>query len=241
MPTHASQARLDYEALSDLELAACLKRGDAAAVRLVTTRNSQRLYRTAWSILRNPAEAEDAVQEAYMKAIGAVDRFAGRSSLSTWLTRIVINEALSRRRANQRRARRLADGSVLVMEDYRDKLMGGAAAQPSPEAALARRQAAKVLETAIASLPESFRLVFVLRAIEGLSVEETAETLGVLPETVKTRHLRARLRLQKALDPELRTVFDETLAFAGLDCAAMTAAVIRRLGLDPGAPTSGPI
>ena len=228
---HNSQARPDYEALSDLELAACLKARDPAAVRLMTTRNNQRLYRTAWSILRNPAEAEDAVQDAYIKAIGAIDRFAGRASLSTWLTRIVINEALSRRRANERRARRLADGSILVMEDYRDKLMGGAAAQPSPEAALARRQAARVLETAIAGLPENFRVVFVLRAIEGLSVEETAEALGVLPETVKTRLLRARRRLQQALDPELRTVFDETLAFAGVDCAAMTAAVIRRLDL----------
>ena len=228
---HNSPAKPDYEALSDLELAACLRARDPAAVRLVTTRNNQRLYRTAWSILRNPAEAEDAVQDAYIKAIGAIDRFAGRSSLSTWLTRIVINEALSRRRSNERRARRLADGSILVMEDYRDKLMGGAAARPSPEAALARRQAAKVLETAIAGLPESFRLVFVLRAIEGLSVEDTAEALGVLPETVKTRLLRARRRLQQALDPELRTVFDETLAFAGLDCAAMTAAVISRLDL----------
>ena len=228
---HNSQARPDYETLSDLELAACLKARDPAAVRLMTTRNNQRLYRTAWSILRNPAEAEDAVQDAYIKAIGAIDRFAGRASLSTWLTRIVINEALSRRRANERRARRLADGSILVMEDYRDKLMGGAAAQPSPEAALARRQAARVLETAIAGLPENFRVVFVLRAIEGLSVEETAEALGVLPETVKTRLLRARRRLQQALDPELRTVFDETLAFAGVDCAAMTAAVIRRLDL----------
>ena len=228
---HNSQARPDYEALSDLELAACLKARDPAAVRLMTTRNNQRLYRTAWSILRNPAEAEDAVQDAYIKAIGAIDRFAGRASLSTWLTRIVINEALSRRRANERRAKRLADGSILVMEDYRDKLMGGAAAQPSPEAALARRQAARVLETAIAGLPENFRVVFVLRAIEGLSVDETAEALGVLPETVKTRLLRARRRLQQALDPELRTVFDETLAFAGVDCAAMTAAVIRRLDL----------
>ena len=228
---HNSQARPDYEALTDLELAACLKARDPAAVRLVTTRNNQRLYRTAWSILRNPAEAEDAVQDAYIKAIGAIDRFAGRASLSTWLTRIVINEALSRRRANERRARRLADGSILVMEDYRDKLMGGAAARPSPEAALARRQVARVLETAIAGLPETFRVVFVLRAIEGLSVDETAEALDVLPETVKTRLLRARRRLQQALDPELRTVFDETLAFAGVDCAAMTAAVIRRLDL----------
>ncbi len=226
------QARIDYEALSDLELAAALRRRDPAAVRLVTTRNNQRLYRTAWSILRNTAEAEDVVQEAYLKAFGAIDRFGGRSSLSTWLTRIVINEALSRRRTIERRTRRLAEQSITVMEDYRDRLMGGQAAQPSPESALARRQAARLLETAIADLPESFRLVFVLRAIEGVSVEDTAEALGVRPETVKTRLLRARRRLQQALDPELRTVFAETLPFAGLDCAAMTAAVVRRLGLD---------
>jgi RNA polymerase sigma-70 factor (ECF subfamily) len=216
---------------TDAGLVEGLKRRDPAAVRRLTTLYNQRLYRTAWSILRNRAEAEEVLQEAYLKAMQAIGRFESKSALSTWLTRIVINEALGRRRANQRRTSRLLGSPIVVMEDYRDRLMGGTVAQSTPEAALARKEAARLLETAIAGLPEPFRLVFVLRAIEGLSVEETAEALGVRPETVKTRHLRARRRLQQALDPELAAVFGETLAFAGLDCAAMTGRVLAALGL----------
>jgi RNA polymerase sigma-70 factor (ECF subfamily) len=219
------------ETTADAELVQGLIRRDPAAVRRLTTLYNQRLYRTAWSILRNRAEAEEALQEAYLKAFEAIGRFEHKSSLATWLTRIVINEALGRRRAEQRRMKRLSASPIVIMEEYRDRLMGGAAAHRSPEAALARKEAARLLETAIAALPEPFRLVFVLRAIEGLSVEETAEALGVRPETVKTRHLRARRRLQEALDPELAAVFGETLAFAGLDCAAMTERVLARLGL----------
>ena len=94
-------------------------------MRLLTQRNNQRLFRTAWSILKNRAEAEDAVQSAYLRAFLAIDRFEGRSSLSTWLTRITINEALGRARAAERRRRRLDSSSVAVLDDYRDKFMNG--------------------------------------------------------------------------------------------------------------------
>jgi RNA polymerase sigma-70 factor (ECF subfamily) len=216
----------------DAELVEGLRRRDPAAVRRLTTLYNQRLYRAAWSILRNRAEAEEALQEAYLKAMEGIGRFEAKSALSTWLTRIVINEALGRRRAAQRRMARLLGSPIILMEEYRDRLMGGAAAHRSPEAALARKEVARLLEAAVGRLPEPFRLVFVLRAVEGLSVEETAEALGVRPETVKTRYLRARRRLQQELDPELAAVFGETLAFAGLDCAAMTERVIAALGLD---------
>lgn len=221
-----------YEELTDLQLATCVQRREARAVRLVTKRNNQRMYRTAWSILRNRSEAEDAVQEAYARAFNNISTFRGSSSLSTWLTRIVINEALGRKRASVKRAALLNANSVLVMDEYRDKLMGSPGRRNTPEAVLMRKQLAKLLEQAIAQLPESFRTVFVLREIEGLSVEEAAEVLQIRPETIKTRFHRARRRLQKMLDPELRDVLGATFPFAGADCEALTAKVLQRLGLE---------
>jgi RNA polymerase sigma-70 factor, ECF subfamily len=215
----------DYATLSDGELASCIAAKDVAAVRLVTGRNNQRLYRTAWSILKDRSEVEDAVQDGYMKGFAAIGTFAGRSSLSTWLTRIVVNEALSRRTRAQRRSRLLNQESILVLEEYREKLMAGSATQ-SPEKVLMRRQIAKLLEMAIARLPDTFRPVFVLREIEGLSVEDTAEALQIPEETVKTRLFRARRRLQKELDPELCNALSETFPFAGADCEAMTERVL---------------
>jgi RNA polymerase sigma-70 factor, ECF subfamily len=217
----------DQTTLSDLELASRIAARDIAAVRLVTGRNNQRLYRTAWSILKDRSEAEEAVQDGYMKAFNAIKTFVGTSSLSTWLTRIVVNEALDRRRRAQRRSRMLNQESVVVMEEYREKLMAGSASQ-SPEMALMRRQIAKLLEAAIARLPDTFRPVFVLREIEGLSVEDTAEALQIPEETVKTRLFRARRRLQKELDPELCGTLSETFPFAGADCEAMTERVLTK-------------
>jgi RNA polymerase sigma-70 factor (ECF subfamily) len=217
----------DYATLSDSELASRIATRDVAAVRLMTGRNNQRLFRTAWSILKDRSEAEEAVQDGYLKAFDAIGTFAGRSSLSTWLTRIVVNEALSRRKRAQKRSRLLNQESILVLEEYREKLMAGSVTQ-SPEKVLMRRQIAKLLETAIARLPDTFRPVFVLREIEGLSVEDTAEALQIPEETVKTRLFRARRRLQKELDPELCGALSETFPFAGADCEALTSRVITR-------------
>jgi RNA polymerase sigma-70 factor (ECF subfamily) len=217
----------DYATLSDGELASRIAARDVTAVRLVTGRNNRRLFRTAWSILKDRSEAEEAVQDGYLKAFDAIGTFAGRSSLSTWLTRIVVNEALSRRAHAQRRSRLLKQESVLVLEEYREKLMAGSVTQ-SPEKILMRRQIAKLLEMAIARLPDTFRPVFVLREIEGLSVQDTAEALQIPEETVKTRLFRARRRLQKELDPELCGALSETFPFAGVDCEALTSRVITR-------------
>jgi RNA polymerase sigma-70 factor, ECF subfamily len=219
------QKKRDHTTLSDLELASRIAATDVAAVRLVTGRNNQRLYRTAWSILKDRSEAEEAVQDGYIKAFNAIKTFAGSSSLSTWLTRIVVNEALERRRRAQKRSRMLNQESVLVLEEYREKLMAGSHSH-SPEKILMRRQIAKLLEAAIARLPDTFRPVFVLREIEGLSVEDTAEALQIPEKTVKTRLFRARRRLQKELDPELCGVLSETFPFAGADCEAMTERVL---------------
>jgi len=220
-------SRLDYEAMDDVNLARLITARDEQAVRVVTTRNNQRMFRAAWSILKHRADAEDAVQTAYLRAFAAIGDFEGRSSLSTWLTRIVINEALGRRRSANRRRAQLDGSSVTVLDDYREKLMRGSTSGTSPETELARVQVRRLLEEAISALPADFRLVFVLREIEGMTVEATAAALGLKPATVKTRFLRARRRLQEALAPELSAALADSFAFAGGDCEALTERVVQ--------------
>ena len=138
-------ADLRYESRSDLELAAGIARRDAGAVRLVMRRNNQRLFRAAWRILRNREDAEDAVQSAYLKAFAAIKSFAGRSSLSTWLTRIVINNALAHARAARRRRSLLEESEVPILDDYREMLMRGSMSV-SPERAVARGQIRQIVD-----------------------------------------------------------------------------------------------
>jgi RNA polymerase sigma-70 factor (ECF subfamily) len=170
------------------------------------------------------------VQAAYLSGFAKMGTFEGRSALSTWLTRIVVNEALGRRRAERRRRDHLERGGVVVLDAYRETLTRGSAPD-APDVSVAREQIRKLLEQAIADLPDAFRAVFVLREIEGLSSEETAEILAIPIATVKTRLFRGRHRLQEALAPELGTVLNGTFPFAGADCAALTAKVLSRLGL----------
>ena len=220
----------NYKDMSDGEVARLCAARHSGAIRHVITANNQRLFRAAWSILANRAEAEEAVQAAYLAAFTNIDSFEGRSALSTWLTRIVVNEALGHRRAEERRRRQLEQEGVAVLDEYRETLMRGSAAE-NPDAALAREQIRKLLEQAVADLPDTFRSVFVLRDVEGLSGEETAEALGVPVATVKTRLFRARHRLQQMLAPEMSSVLSGTFPFAGNDCAALTERVLAQLGL----------
>lgn len=220
-----AQGRISPGALSERALARRCADHDEAALRQLIGTNNQRLFRAAWSVLKDRHEAEEAVQAAYLKAVGAIGEFEGRSSLSTWLTRIVVNEALGRLRSGRRRRAALEVQGVAVLDRYRETLMRGS--EPAaPDATLAREQLRRLLEQAIADLPGSFRSVFVLREVEGLSVEETAEALAIPAATVKTRLHRARARLQQALDPEIRGALDGAFPFAGADCAAMTEQVL---------------
>jgi RNA polymerase sigma-70 factor (ECF subfamily) len=216
---------LDFAAVADVELARCCAAGDADAVRYLVSSNNQRLFRSAWSILKNRQEAEDVLQSCYANALAAIGTFEGRSSLATWLTRIAINEALARKRAQERRSKHLKMEGVEVLETYREQLAKGSHA-PSPEAETAREQLRAMLERAIGDLPEKFRTVFVLHEIEGASVEEAAETLDIPAGTVKTRLMRARRKLQKALAPEVRNALSGTFPFAGADCARLTEKVV---------------
>jgi RNA polymerase sigma-70 factor (ECF subfamily) len=224
----SARPQIDYSTLDDLQLARLCGNHDRAASRQVITANNQRLFRTAWSILKDRSEAEEAVQAGYIKAFAAIDAYEGRSSLSTWLTRIVINEALARLRAQRRRAQILEDEGVALLDTYRDRI-AQASAEPQPDATLAREQLRLLIERAVADLPHPFRSVFVLREVEGLSVEETAHVLDMPQATVKTRLHRARARLQKALAPEVRGALTGSFPFAGADCAALTERVLALL------------
>lgn len=216
--------------LTDTELARRCAERDPEAFRHVIATNNQRLFRTAWSILKHRSEAEEAVQAAYMLGFAKIGSFEGRSSLSTWLTRIVINEALGRKRAEERRRRSFEEEGIAVLDAYRENLMRGSETE-SPEAAMAREQIRRLLEKAVGELPEAFRTVFVLREVEGLSSEETAEILDVPVATVKTRLHRGRRRLHDMLAPEMSDLLSGAFPFAGADCEAMAARVLKEFGL----------
>ena len=220
----------DCRQLSDMELARLCSERDAHAIRFLVACNNQRLFRTAWSILKNRSEAEEAVQSAYMSALAGLASFEGRSSLSTWLTRVVVNEALGRRRAEERRRSHLEQEGVAVLDAYRENLMRGSESE-SPEATIAREQVRKLLEQAVGNLPDAFRTVFVLREVEGLTSEETAEILQIPVATVKTRLHRGRRRLHAMLAPEVSDLLSGTFPFAGADCAAMAERVLSSLDL----------
>lgn len=195
-------AYLHSDNRSDLELAARIVRRDVGAVRLVMQRNDQRLFHVAWRILKNHQDAEDSVQSAYLKAFAAIKDFGGRSSLSTWLTRIVINDALAHARSAKRRRSWLEENEVPILDHYREMLMCGSMSE-SPERAVARAQIREMLDEAIDRLPPPFRAVFVLREINELNVSEVAERLGIPVGTVKSRYLRARQRLRTLLRSRL--------------------------------------
>ena len=228
--TARAKTAVDYSGLGDVELARRCAGRDRDAISHVIAANNQRLFRAAWSILRSRQDAEEAVQAAYLSAFASIGTFEGRSALSTWLTRIVVNEALGRRRAEQRRRRHFEQEGVAVLDEYREALMRGSESE-RPDVAVAREQIRKLLEQAVAELPETFRTVFVLRDVEGMSSEDTADVLNIPVATVKTRLFRGRRRLQQMLAPELANALTGTFPFAGHDCAELSRRVLTRLGL----------
>ncbi|TIP32588.1 MAG: RNA polymerase sigma factor, partial [Mesorhizobium sp.] len=191
---------------------------------------NQRLYRIARGVVRNDAEAEDIVQEAYMRAFASLDSFRGDASLSTWLSRIVINEALGRLRKKKRIVAmpENPDAQIIRFPLNSNDLNPG----DDPERTMAQRQILGLVERATDSLPDVYRTVFVARVIEGLSIEETADLLGIRPETVKTRLHRARALVRKALDDEIGPVLLDAFPFAGRRCERLTQAVMKRLGFE---------
>jgi RNA polymerase sigma-70 factor, ECF subfamily len=182
-------------------------------------RHNRALYRTARSIVKDDAEAEDVLQEAYLLAFRAMENFRGESSIGTWLTRIVINQAIARSRKRSRMADIIQLDGEAAMDEHHEQ----------PEQALLRSQARRLIERKIDGLPDAFRTVFVLRALEEMTVEETAACLDIPQATVRTRYFRARGLLREALSRELDVALEDAFAFDGARCDRIVANVLERL------------
>lgn len=213
----------------DLDLARRAGAGDPQAFRTIMTTHNQALYRIARAVIRNDSEAEDVVQEAYVRAFSHLDSFRGEATLSTWLSRITLNEALGRLRRKKRadKALRAADPGVPAQIIP----FPGSTSGNDPERMMAQRQILQLVERATDHLPDVYRGVFMARVIEGRSVEETAALLDIRAETVKTRLHRARLLVRRELEQQIGPVLLDAFPFAGQRCERLTAAVMKRLGI----------
>ena len=212
--------------LDDQELAERITARDHAAFETLMRRYNTRLFRAARAILKDDDEAEDAVQDAYIDAYRHIGDYRGGARLGTWLVRIVINRALMRLRRQKRHGVIVpfgADGDASAHADLEDRR-----AEPPSTTAL-RAEIRKVLERRLDELPVAFRTVFMLREIEEMSVEETAEALGIPPATVRTRLFRARALLREALARDLDVAAGDVFGFAGSRCDRIVAAVLTRI------------
>jgi RNA polymerase sigma-70 factor (ECF subfamily) len=182
---------------SENKLLAAAKRGDERAVRQLIDTHSPRLYNLALRILRHPQDAEDAVQETFITALDKLDQFDGRAEFSTWIYRIAVNASLMALRKKRSRHRKEESLEVPQFEDIRSRELVDWDADPGHE--LLDAEMRETMEAAIEKLPAKYRVVFVLRDLEGLSIEETRQTLGLSAANVKVRLMRARLFLREAL------------------------------------------
>jgi RNA polymerase sigma-70 factor (ECF subfamily) len=215
-------------ARSQHELLAAVKERDEAAVKSIIRQHNRMLFRLARSILPSDDESEDAVQAAYVRAFTSLDGFRGEAGFGTWLARIVLNEALGRARRERPKVPidtfETATAAEIIPFPF-------AATSPDPERAMAQGQMRRILEQAIDELPTPFRMVVIARLVEELSVEETAEILGLRPATVKTRLHRARALLRRALEKEIGIALRDAFPFAGARCFNMAERVLADLRL----------
>ncbi|WP_334160009.1 RNA polymerase sigma factor [Achromobacter insolitus] len=209
----------------DLALAHRIAAGEETAFELMMRRHNRRLYRLARATLRNDADAEDALQEAYLAAYRHIGDFRGESTLFTWLSRLLLNECYGRLRKHSRREALfpIADDiehevDAMTINDF-----------DPPYHAAARAEIRGLLEARLDSLPIAFRTVFVLRSVEELSVEETARCLDIPEATVRSRHFRANALLREALARDIGAVEKSLFEFAGDDCDRIVATTLARL------------
>ncbi|PTM92112.1 RNA polymerase sigma factor [Mycoplana dimorpha] len=232
-PVRGVQRRTEVALLGDAELVELARHGNEAAIRAIIQRHNRRLFRVARAIIRNDGEAEDVVQSTYVRAFTSLAAFRGEAQFSTWLTRIAVNETLGR----VRRRRKTTGLEELDMQ--RGRSDGGEVVQfpttasvADPEAELSRRQASILLENAVDALPDEFRVVFVLREVEGMSTRDTALHLDIRPETVKTRLHRARKLMRAAIEKQLMGSLSALFPFDGARCVSMADRVVAALNMD---------
>jgi len=215
--------------LNDEQLVSLAREGNEAGYRYIMQRYNRRLYRTARGILGDDAEAEDVVQEAYVRAFEHLASFRGDSGFGTWLTRIAINEALGRKKKRQRSVELSFLDESPGQTESRVIPFPGKDPDSNPEADFGNREMRRLLERAVDALPEAFRIVFVLREMEQLSVDETAQQLDIKPETVKTRLHRARRLMRADLEKQFGSGIQEAYAFDGWRCERLTSTVLHHL------------
>lgn len=220
-----------HAGLPDVEIARRIAAGDERALQLLMRRYNQKLYRTARSILKDDAEAEDAVQDAYVLAWRAIGGFRGEARLSTWLVRIVANEAIGRLRKRARRA------EVIHLNGETGHEVEDMTAPELTEQGAVRSEARRLLEAGIDALPDAFRTVFVLRALEELTVDEAAQSLGIPEATVRTRYFRARGLLRESIAREIDGAFEDAFSFDGARCDRIIERVLARIREERGTGT----
>lgn len=205
--------------LSDDEVVARVLGGDVMLFEVLMRRHNRRLYRAARAILRSEHEAEDVMQHAYVRAFEHLAEYAGRARFSTWLTRIAVYEALARVRRERRASPIDASGEAQIMADQ----------QATPEQRLENAELGALTEAAIDDLPQDFRVVFMLRAVEQLSVADVAQVLEIPEDTVKTRYFRARERLKRSLLQQLEASAADCFDFGSARCDRLVDRVLLRL------------
>lgn len=212
---------------ADAELAARVAQGDHTAFEALMRRYNRALFRTARAILRDDAEAEDALQDAYMKAYRTIGTYRGDARLSTWLARVVANEALMRLRKHARRSAIVPMHAGVPVDEINQIAEGSM--DKGPESSARRAEMRKLLEQRIDALPGAYRAVFVLRAVEEYSVEEAASILDIPEATVRSRFFRARSLLREGLASEVDLACEDVFGFAGERCDRIVARVMARL------------
>lgn len=210
----------------DVSIARRVAGGDHAAFERLMRQHNRRLYRLARAVLKDPAEADDVLQDAYLSAYQSLRHFRGEAALSTWLSRLVLNECSARLRRNNRR-----QNVIPMVSSTNSPEADTVAAQDSdlPDKAIGRAQIRELLEHKLDELPEAFRIVFVLRSVEELTVEETARILDIPEDTVRSRHFRARGLLREALAQEIDLAERDVFEFGGGRCDGVIARVLARL------------
>lgn len=212
------------ESMEDEEVVKSVLDGDTGMFEILMRRHNQRLYRVARAILQDDAEAEDLIQDTYVRAYQHLRQFEGRAKFSTWLSRIAVHEAFARRRR-----RGLYTEMDPMSEQQREKMDRIASPAPSPEQQASTSETGRLLELAIGALPEIYRTVFVLREVENMDTGDTASVLGITEENVKTRLHRARALLRKRLYAQVGAHSKEAFLFHAVRCDRVVSNVFHRI------------
>lgn len=212
-------------ALSDAEIVRRVREGESALFEVLMRRHNQRLYRAARSVVQDESEAEDVMQQAYINAFTHLHQFEERSLFSTWMTRITLNEAFSRRR-KLRQSALMAEPRADAESDRGMPMDSVTSGQPDPERQAYAGELRRVLEGAVDALPETYRTVFMLRDVEGLSTEEAGEGLGLSQDAVKTRLHRARAMIRRSVSARLGAEAADAFAFPATRCDRVVRSVL---------------